>query len=258
MCQGLQRRDSECLLCLYAAGLRKPLDADARLTVFADFVRGLAHLHGKGVMHRDISPSNLGLATLDPPKGLLLDLDAAVQLQDSNDHMKGNIPFLAPEIIALKNWDAETLASRTTPQSKPLAGRKPPRYTKSVDVWALGLSLFVLETAIYWSWKGFNRLERSAQASTKLVKDPGWVIEVGYQNFQQHLQGRQRTSTDPETVRRFRFVERMTKWDAIDRVLIHQLLDEVELLVTQSSKGTIQPKKGRKRRSDGGEGTTVR
>lgn len=82
-------------------------------------------------MHRDIKPSNLGIVTLDPPVGVIFDLDSATFEETSDDHMQGTLGFLAPEIVALKQWD--TSKNR---------GVSPSSYGRKVDVWALGLSAY--------------------------------------------------------------------------------------------------------------------
>lgn len=114
----------------------------AQLTLVKDYLAGLSHLHEKGIMHRDIKPDNLAIRSIQDPIGVILDLDAATTSQTSTDHMQGTIPYLAPEIIALKDW-------------KPQHDQAPPPYEKSVDIWALGLSIFALLTRRHWSWKRF-------------------------------------------------------------------------------------------------------
>lgn len=83
-------------------------------------------------MHRDIKPSNLGIVTWNPPVGVIFDLDSATREETSEDHLQGTKGFLAPEIVALKRWDA----SRNR-------GVPPSPYGRKVDVWALGLSAYV-------------------------------------------------------------------------------------------------------------------
>jgi len=77
-------------------------------------------------MHRDIKPGNLAVVSRKPLSAILLDFGAATLDQQSSDHMAGTIPYLAPEVIALKEG----------------ASRKP--YDKMVDIWGLGLSCFEL------------------------------------------------------------------------------------------------------------------
>ena len=81
-------------------------------------------LHSKGVMHRDIKPDNVGIAGLDEPfKFYLLDLGHAIAAQTSDDHFRGTMRYLAPEVLKLKRRPKGEL----------------PHYDAKVDVWALGL-----------------------------------------------------------------------------------------------------------------------
>ncbi|MCJ1402227.1 hypothetical protein MMC11_005447 [Xylographa trunciseda] len=113
-----------------------------QLTLLKDYLAGLLHLHDKGIMHRDIKPANMAVKSLQVPIGVILDLDSAITSPTSIDHNQGTVPYLAPEIIALKEWDS----------SKPM----PPAYENSVDIWALGLSMFTLLTKKHWSWRPFS------------------------------------------------------------------------------------------------------
>lgn len=115
----------------------------AQIVLLRDYIAGLSHLHDKGIMHRDIKLENLAVKSLQNPIGVILDLDAATIAQTSIDHMQGTIPYLSPEIIKLKEWN-------------PLHGRAPPSYEKSVDIWALGLSITALITRRHWSWRYYS------------------------------------------------------------------------------------------------------
>ena len=118
-----------------------------QVILLKDYLAGLSHLHGKGIMHRDIKPANMAVRSLQNPIGVILDLDAAIISPTSTDHKQGTIRYLAPEIIALKKWD-----SKQQDRPQPM----PPAYEKSVDVWALGLSMFALVTEKHWSWRHFS------------------------------------------------------------------------------------------------------
>lgn len=110
---------------------QKKLSIAIQVTLFRQYLNGLSFLHdGKGVMHRDIKPANLGVVALNPPVGVIFDLDAASREETSTDHKKGTLSFLAPEIVALKNWDIGK-RDRDSP---------PPPYGRNIDIWALGIS----------------------------------------------------------------------------------------------------------------------
>ncbi len=109
------------------------LDLSAKIVLLNDYLKGLSFLHQKGIMHRDINPNNLAITSFDEPKGLIIDLDAATPHELSRDHMKGTLAYLAPEVIDLKD-------------------NKPSNYDKSVDIWALGLSMFAICTGHLLRW----------------------------------------------------------------------------------------------------------
>ncbi|KAL8934834.1 MAG: hypothetical protein Q9216_005710, partial [Gyalolechia sp. 2 TL-2023] len=118
-------------------------DINAKFALFADYLSGMSYLHDqKGTMHRDISPGHLAITSFDKPKGIIIDLDAATRDPTSTNHMKGTLPFLAPEILALKSWKG------TNPQ--------PPAYDRNVDTWALGLVMYALFTGYHVNWATYG------------------------------------------------------------------------------------------------------
>ena len=89
-------------------------------------------------MHRDIKPRNLGIVTLNPPTGVIFDLDDATQDETSADHYKGTLGYLAPEIVTLKAHDQHLKGSR--------ASLSPPPYGRKIDIWALGISAYEIHS----------------------------------------------------------------------------------------------------------------
>lgn len=81
-----------------------------------------AYLHGKGIMHRDYKLENIAVVRTSPEiHVVLIDFGHAIRAEQSRDHMKGTVRYLAPEVLALKH------------------GRSSEPYSSSVDVWALGV-----------------------------------------------------------------------------------------------------------------------
>ena len=168
---------------------RRP-DILTQITLMTDYLTGLACLHGKGVMHRDIKPNNLGVVSLAPPKGVILDLDGATRGKSSDDHLQGTIPFLAPEIIRLKQWSK--LSAEVAEQTA-----KPEQYGPTVDIWALGLSAFMLCTGRLLPWKVVNM--------------------QGYEQFMEDIKTRVQSSEDPQLIQLLRLVARMVTWASSQR-----------------------------------------
>lgn len=141
----------------------KALTRQQILTLAHGILAGLAYLHSQGAIHRDIKPANIGISS-HQDRALLLDLGACTVQPTGDDHMKGTLSYLAPEIWALKN---------RVPHATP--------YTAKVDVWAAGLA--IVECLIF-----AEPLEKWWRTSKGVGID-----EDGYVNTCQSL----RVSTEP-------------------------------------------------------------
>lgn len=116
---------------------------NTRIALLSDYLCGLAFLHEKkGVMHLDISPGNLAITSLEDPKGIIIDLDAAVKSEFCSDHSKGTLAYMAPEIIRLR------------------INRSNQPFEKSVDIWALGICMFDLSQGEFIWWGRENRVSQ--------------------------------------------------------------------------------------------------
>lgn len=126
--------------CTLAEYISIPLPPSELLAVMAQFVSALEYIHHEGIMHRDIKPQNVGVVVhSDNLRIIILDFGHAIKSPESSDHTKGTIPYLAPEVIALKK------GSSSTP------------YNNSVDVWGMGLCMFALTSQSRVSWSRVSR-----------------------------------------------------------------------------------------------------
>ncbi|KAF9037714.1 kinase-like protein, partial [Panaeolus papilionaceus] len=144
--------------------------------IMRDAVLGLEYLHHQGIIHRDIKPANLlwtedrrqvkigdfgvshfsyaqrlaaagaGDGDNDPHDPILLD-------DGSLSRRAGTPSFLAPEVIFeySAGWDVSRSLSASTSTSGAVGSttsatseKKKPEITKSIDVWALGVTLYCL------------------------------------------------------------------------------------------------------------------
>lgn len=197
------------------------VDLPGQITLFADFLNGLSYLHEHGIMHRDINPNNLAVTSLDDPKGIIIDLDSATREVASTDHQQGTIPFLAPEIMLLK--------SRLS--SIP--------YDKSVDTWAVALSMWTLFSGQPFRWTAFGPAH------------PEWcglVTPEAHREFHRRLIAKQANTSDTYTVGLLIQIREMTEYDSRKRGTSSWALAIVQALKDPNYNGRIVLKSGRKRR----------
>jgi eukaryotic-like serine/threonine-protein kinase len=98
------------------------LDARAAIEASIQVLEGLAHAHGRGIVHRDVKPSNVLLADGDGVSARVLDFGLA-QIREAETltavgDVPGTLAYIAPERLA-----GETA-------------------TASADVWAVGVMLW--------------------------------------------------------------------------------------------------------------------
>lgn len=106
-----------------------------RVLFFKQILQGVAHLHSIGVMHRDIKPSNLMVVSYQPPRGMITDFGHATFEKTSEDHHKGTLCYLAPEVWSLKRGAESARA-----------------YDEFVDIFALGVTTYQLLCFQTWWW----------------------------------------------------------------------------------------------------------
>jgi len=79
-----------------------PLEEERAVNVLRDVAAALDHLHGRGIVHRDVKPSNILLAP--DGRARLTDLGIARVLEDTSttqtNVMVGSAPYMSPEQLA--------------------------------------------------------------------------------------------------------------------------------------------------------------
>lgn len=200
---------------------------DTKIALLSDYLCGLSYLHEqKSVVHLDISPGNLAITALDSPKGIIIDLDAAVECVFCFDHGKGTLLYLAPEIIDLKYK----------------LNDKP--FEKSVDVWALGLCMFDLCKSKFLLWTHLHPQETREQ---RLMHQDNTVSRNRYQKFLENLEEMKTTAETSIHTRLFSWIEEMTKYEAADRLTARNLYSKTISVSKDLGRGSIVPHRVAKR-----------
>jgi len=104
--------------------------------VMRPLLNTLAHLHARGIVHRDIKPGNI---LFDGQQVLrLADFGLAVDLGAERANTRvGTLAFMAPEIVRCPT-KASPLDNKDTPGG--------PEYSAAADVWACGVLMYAMLT----------------------------------------------------------------------------------------------------------------
>ncbi|WP_421732734.1 protein kinase domain-containing protein [Cellulomonas sp.] len=90
---------------LLARGPMEPRDA---LTVLDGLLAGLEHAHARGVLHLDLSPSNVMVPSLGGPSAVLLDVGATPDPDPADPRVTVSPHYAAPEVATGAGGDARS------------------------------------------------------------------------------------------------------------------------------------------------------
>ena len=85
-----------------------------------ELLEGLATLHARGIIHRDVRPQNMLIMSISPPRASICDFGKAVKAQTSNFTAIGPILTCAPEVWRVHDFGP---------------------YTNKIDTWAFGYAI---------------------------------------------------------------------------------------------------------------------
>lgn len=198
------------------------VDIFAQMALLTDFLQGLSYLHDqKNIWHRDISPNNLAVTSFDNPKGIILDLDAATLSPTSMNHNRGSLPYLAPEIVALKD------------------GKEDRPFEKGVDMWALGLSMFDMYEEDFLLW---HRLPPREKPASNGAQPRNTVTLARYKRLQERLEKMKGICKDTFAASFISWIENMTGYFPKQRRSASALLGDVSAMTANLGRGTIVSK----------------
>ncbi|QUC19743.1 uncharacterized protein UV8b_03984 [Ustilaginoidea virens] len=103
--------------------MKKRLTEDETRKVFLQLFQGIKYLHERNIVHRDIKPENI----------LLVDNDLHVKLAD----------FGLAKIIGEESFTTTLCGTPSYVAPEILAESKHRKYTKAVDIWSLGVVLYI-------------------------------------------------------------------------------------------------------------------
>jgi serine/threonine protein kinase/Tfp pilus assembly protein PilF len=88
-------------------------DPDAVLRLLSQLAAGLAHAHGRGILHLDIKPANVLLADTGEP--MLLDFNLSLDAAEADRELiGGTVPYMAPEqLLDMRSRGRGTVDART-------------------------------------------------------------------------------------------------------------------------------------------------
>ena len=177
-------------------------------------------------MHRDIKPTNLGILGFSAFQGVILDLDEAKLGLSSHNHNNGTVSYLAPEILAIKDWDGEDHATKSPD--------KPRAYTNKVDIFALGLTTHGLFYDRNFTWQRFTTADNPLPTRKSLTNEL-------FDSYWDYLAAELCENEFFESLARLLLVsaQKMTQFDTTARSDARSLLETFQIPTKDFTKGGI-------------------
>ena len=178
------------------------------------------------MMHRDIKPNNLGIVRLNPPHGVLLDLDCATTEKRSIDWKQGTGHFMAPEIIALR------FAAEETSQGKSKTATMP-AYNRQVDLWSFGISIWTaLDKTPMACWCNLDPTAEQIASQEPEAWKKDCMTRPRYDKWRSKLAAKRDLvrKSDPVGFKLLTICENLAEWDPEDRMNVSRALKHLQKL----------------------------
>ncbi|KAL8718491.1 MAG: hypothetical protein Q9225_004377 [Loekoesia sp. 1 TL-2023] len=218
------------------------LDFAAQVKVFRGWACGLHYLHyDKGIMHRNINPQNLWIIGVKNPRGIIMNLDIAIDAQwawEPEACQPNDDRYKAPEVVArmCSEIDLDDEAADAS-------------YHCSVDLWALGLSALTMTQVVNCRLPPWAVYDSSTDLWENRDKDvlDDWVTRPRWKTFRGHV-ARMKDDKQDDASRRFiRLCQRLMNWRKDERASAKTALRIMTDLAEGQGIGVIDFKKGVKR-----------
>ncbi|KAJ9624426.1 hypothetical protein H2203_005161 [Taxawa tesnikishii (nom. ined.)] len=190
-----------------------PQESRKRLVLIKQVLKGLAALHSKGYVHRDIKPPNLGVVSQDPHKHLL-------DWIDSTPGFGGTVGYHAPEMEM-----------------------KDSSYGKPVDIWALGCVAYeILIGRLSWkrAWNPWREFPADPKVNMEKLMDMQAEARLQHHSIRQKLARSSRESAE-------HLISRMLDASSNARCTAEQALDHPVMRELGDVDAHDEPRVGSKR-----------
>jgi len=150
-----------------AIDCRGSFTEDDAKSIMGGILKGLDHMHNRGIAHRDLKPDNiLILDKYETTKVIIADFGMAKKLDPNSQHTVCGTPlYIAPEVI-------------TRPQSAEMTEKcGKSEYDTRADVWSCGVLLYqLLSGSPPFSGETIGQLFFQIKSGAYDFRDPAWAL----------------------------------------------------------------------------------